>query len=132
MLMCKNITLNMLDTMIRALRVKNYLIKELGPRSLQIYIYIYIDIYILGKTHFEVPVLLFFLTFRPCTFILRHYIFVLLFSYRFRPSQLQNRRPGFFFPVVDICTALGFPQLHIGSSVAALPPSSTIFFSRIS
>ena len=94
-----------------------------------------------GKTHFEVSVLLFFFhisslyfyfeALHPCTFILRYCILVLLFSYRFHPSQLQNHRPGFFFSVVDICTALGFPQLHIDSSVAALPPSSSIFFPQI-
>ena len=36
-----------------------------------------------GKTYFEVSVLLLFSTFRPCTFILRHCILILLFSYRF-------------------------------------------------
>ena len=39
-----------------------------------------------GKTHFEAPVFLFFSIFRLYTFILRHYILILLFSYKFRPS----------------------------------------------
>ena len=82
-----------------------------------------------GKTHFEVPVFLLFSIFRPYIFILRYCILVLLFSYRFRPSQPQNHKSG-FFSVVDICTALGFPQLHISSSVATLPLSSFIFFLR--
>ena len=81
-----------------------------------------------GKTYFEVPVFLLFSIFYSCIFILRQYILVLLFSYIFRPSQPQNRQPKFFFSVVDICTALGFPQLHISSSIAALPPSFSIFF----
>ena len=42
--------------------------------------------FFLGKTHFEVPVFLLFFIFRSFIFILRHCIFVLLFSYRFRPS----------------------------------------------
>ena len=40
----------------------------------------------LGKTHFEVIVFLYFFIFRSYTFILRYYILILLFSYRFRPS----------------------------------------------
>ena len=42
--------------------------------------------FFLGKTHFEVLVLLCLSTFRPFTFILRHCILILLFSYSFRPS----------------------------------------------
>ena len=42
-----------------------------------------------GKTHFEVHVLLFFSTFRPYTFILRHCIFVLYFHIDFVP-QLER------------------------------------------
>ena len=53
--------------------------------------------FVIGKTHFEVPVLLFFSTFRPCTFILRHCILVLLFSYRFRPHNPKIADQGFFF-----------------------------------
>ena len=38
------------------------------------------------KTHFEVLVFFYFFIFRSYTFILRHYILILLFSYKFRPS----------------------------------------------
>ena len=44
------------------------------------------DSKIVGKTYLEVPVLLCFSTFHPCTFILKHCILVLLFSYKFRSS----------------------------------------------
>ena len=90
-----------------------------------------IYIYKKGKTHFEVPIFLLFFIFRFYNFILRHYIFVFLFSYRFRLSQSQNHRSG-FFSIIDICTVLDFPQLHIDSSVVALSPFSSIFFSQIS
>ena len=100
----------------------------LSLSSLSINIFIFLSFFFLTKPILWSLYFCFFSTFHLCIFILRYCIFVLLFSYRFRPSQPQNRQPGFFFSVVDICTALGFPQLHIGSSIAALPPSSSIFF----
>ena len=51
-----------------------------------IFFHIMKNAFYIGKTHFEVPVLILFSIFSPCTFILRHWILVLLFSYRFRPS----------------------------------------------
>ena len=100
------------------------------PHNLCDYFQIFKNVLKLAKPILRFLYFCFFSTLRHCTFILRHCILVFLFSYRFRPSQPQNRRPGFFL-VVDICTALGFPQLHIGSFVAAPPPSSSIFCSQI-
>ena len=45
--------------------------------ALNYFVYVYV-LKQISKTHFEIPVLVLFSTFRPYTFILKHYIFVLL------------------------------------------------------
>ena len=51
---------------------------------------------IIGKTYFEVPVLLLFSTFRPYTFILRYCILILYFHIDFVPHNPKIADQGFF------------------------------------